>query len=798
MPAREGPGPKRARWLAAGVILLLAGCSRRYYREFADRDTYRIEQQRMTDWRWNLPPRSVEADLNSRIGDIHDPDRVPIPPDDPGARPFQVTAGRPLEFVGWKKRGTTPVEDLRWLDALPRDAEGQVDLNAAMAMKIGLMNSRDYQTQVEEVYLQALALTGTRFQFFLQGFANQDTVFEHSGAGKTEQNQLQLVTSDGFSWLFYSGAQLLVNFANTFIFEYNGKSFQTVNSGLSINLIQPLLSGAFARNVTQPLSLVERQTLYTIRTFAQFRRGFYVTVVSGYLNLLNQVQSIRNQESQVQALKRNLDEYEALVRAAFIDPLQRDQIAQTYQQARFSLLQLEATFQTSLDAYRVQTLGLPADFPLKVDDGPLKLFELNDPRLDDLRKENEALYLSLLQYDRPPDRSVMADTARKLIAEYIRLREVSNGVAEELGRWLARIEKEKGKVGTGPGPLEEDERESFRRQLELSKELEAAYKDARQSIDKDLAAAEKFLAALDALEPEEAFRKLLLDMVARDFRARYSELFVVQTQVRVYLIELAAVPMTLDQAITTAIENRLDLMNALAGVTDAWRDVEFGANQLLPILNVFYAGNLNTSPLHRGIFDFDAANSQHEVGLQFSAPINRRLQRNAYRSDQILYQRARRAYMLTHDQIVQQIRLDMRTLNLNRRQFEIGRISLLIAARQVDQAEYNARTSTGSSSGAGQSAALNLLPALSGLLQAKNSLIQNWVAYEIQRMSLYRDFDLMNIDAFGNWTNDRELSALGRREPLNAPPDVDPGSSAIGREPLFPPPAGGSGPFGRP
>ena len=55
--------------------------------------------------------------------------------------------------------------------------------------------------------------------------------------------------------------------------------------------------------------------------------------------------------------------------------------------------------------------------------------------------------------------------------------------------------------------------------------------------------------------------------------------------------------------------------------------------------------------------------SIQQFGFQFQAPINRRVERNQYRADQIQYQRARRAYMLLRDQIVQPIRLDMRELD---------------------------------------------------------------------------------------------------------------------------------------
>jgi hypothetical protein len=251
-------------------------------------------------------------------------------------------------------------------------------------------------------------------------------------------------------------------------------------------------------------------------------------------------------------------------------------------------------------------------------------------------------------------------------------------------------------------------------------------------------------------------------------------------------------------------------MTALANVTDAWRFVEADGNQLLATVNLFYNGSINTDPKHLGVLRFDSSNSLHTMGIQVQAPINRRAQRNQYRTDQITFQRARRNYMLAHDTVVQSIRFDLRQLNLNRRQFEIGREQLLIAARQVDTAEYNARTATGDSSAQGQTAGTQLQSALQVLLQAKNGLIQNWVAYESQRIELYSDFDTMEIDSQGVWINDGSVPTLGGKPvpavpdplgisagpllPLPASDDVNP-LGAAGEPFPDPPPAGVPGPF---
>ena len=87
------------RWGAVVVmslgLTLVTGCTRTYYRDFADRDTYGILRQRLLDWRWRVPTRIVDADPRSRMADFANPNYEPIPPDEPAATSFRSRAGSP-------------------------------------------------------------------------------------------------------------------------------------------------------------------------------------------------------------------------------------------------------------------------------------------------------------------------------------------------------------------------------------------------------------------------------------------------------------------------------------------------------------------------------------------------------------------------------------------------------------------------------------------------------------------------------------------------------------------------------
>src|SRR5687768_2501457 len=59
------------------------GCSRDYYHRQADREVARIVTEKTKPGRWGLPGFRLQYDPRSRYFDPTNPDRPPMPPDDP-------------------------------------------------------------------------------------------------------------------------------------------------------------------------------------------------------------------------------------------------------------------------------------------------------------------------------------------------------------------------------------------------------------------------------------------------------------------------------------------------------------------------------------------------------------------------------------------------------------------------------------------------------------------------------------------------------------------------------------------
>ena len=67
----------------AAACLVFTGCSRTQYRIQADEDAYSVISERNADPRGRGADYDIDMDPRSRFFDPNDPDRSPMPEDDP-------------------------------------------------------------------------------------------------------------------------------------------------------------------------------------------------------------------------------------------------------------------------------------------------------------------------------------------------------------------------------------------------------------------------------------------------------------------------------------------------------------------------------------------------------------------------------------------------------------------------------------------------------------------------------------------------------------------------------------------
>jgi hypothetical protein len=242
-------------------------------------------------------------------------------------------------------------------------------------------------------------------------------------------------------------------------------------------------------------------------------------------------------------------------------------------------------------------------------------------------------------------------------------------------------------------------------------------------------------------------RVLSIDVV-EDITRELVELQLLQAIARTEVVDLEEIDIRADQALEVARRYRRDWMNRRAQLVDLWRRLQFNANQLQAGLDVFFNGsisNIGDNPFH-----LRTDTGALQAGVRFDAPITRMAERNTYRQSLIEYQQARRNFYNFEDSVAQQIRAQLRAIISFQINFELNRMGVLEAAKQIMINTYldveNQRTATTRAT-----VARDQLQALGDLLNAQNAFMLIYISYEVSRLQLDFNLGTMQLDSDGLW-----------------------------------------------
>src|SRR5262249_41432478 len=124
----------------------------------------------------------------------------------------------------------------------------------------------------------------------------------------------------------------------------------------------------------------------------------------------------------------------------------------------------------------------------------------------------------------------------------------------------------------------------------------------------------------------------------------------------------------------------------------------------------------------------------------------------------------------TEDTILNDVRSEIRQLRVFAENYRIQQEQVLLAYNQVESSleNFNQPAVPGQQSSAGDAAALTnqLLSAQRSLNGAQSQLYSVWIGYINLRMQLYRDLELLPLDARGVWIDEH---ATGSPSPTVKP-----------------------------
>jgi outer membrane protein TolC len=751
---RNGLGAAWACGLAAWLACGLSGCTQMYYRMQADKEVKYLVTQKSNDARWQYDSFTIGMDPRSRYFDPTDPDGPPMPYDDPASHLYMHCIAGKKAYPCWHSNGDWyGLENPRWKDLLMQYNEmaddGAIKLTMNGSVCLGQVHSTEYRTQIETIYLSALDVSTERFRFDVQFFGNSNTVFTHLGAERTGigerntllQGNIPNDTTYSMTKHFSTGADLLVGFANSFVWQFAGPDTNVSSSLLNFSLVQPLLRRGGRVVALEQLTIVERNLLANLRTFQRYRQGFYTTLTvgngtagpvgtvtrrggffggTGLTGFTGQgaggIGGVASGQFGINAGQLGgggtggagigFVAGGAGLTGGYLGLLQQLQQVYNAESLLSALLRTLGLLEANLEAGLIDIVQVD-QFRQQIESaraGVLSAQVAYQTALDSYK----AGLLGL-----PPDIAVKPDEGlleqfqfldtrtvgvQRMIDDFVttvgRLPQDPNpaDIKRALDLLVALREKLASQFASGHADMEALDAKTAERKQSMDARRIAQFDADRVRMTESLADVETrfnntegdLQNLLNSVGTEEASKVTdRIVAVATGLSGLTQELALIKARARLDAVTIPYVNLASERALEIARANRYDWMNNRASLVDTWRLIAFNANALKAGLDLTFSGDLGT--VGNNPAAFNGQNGSLRVGMRFDAPFTRRLERNAYRNALITYQQTRRSLYQYQDGVNFTLRSLIRQLEQLQINMEIQRRAVVIAIRRVDK-----------------------------------------------------------------------------------------------------------------
>jgi outer membrane protein TolC len=375
----------RPTWSALAVAIAVAavGCSPDDYRRDADRQVHKLireEQQRAIDYTpavetpitqsAKTTKKSYEKLPTTAIPDLLENVVLTTPT---GQRDKRRVLGPPADAIAPVASALKEYSAVGRVRAMTRQpyvlgptaaASNAKQFGLFEAIAYAIENSREYQGEMESLYVDALDVTLQRHLFDPRPFANIRDNFT-GGQRSVDYRAANTVTGEvGVRQQLPYGGEIVASALVQFIDALSTNAENGENATLALTGSIPLLRDAGMVNL-EPLIQSERDLIYSVRNFETYRRNFAIRVATAYFRLITSQQSIRNRYVRYVTTIELTNRTEALFDAGRITALE-------VQRAQTELLQSEddvndalVSYENGVDAFKL-LLGMPMDQELSV------------------------------------------------------------------------------------------------------------------------------------------------------------------------------------------------------------------------------------------------------------------------------------------------------------------------------------------------------------------------------------------------------------------------------------------------
>lgn len=242
-------------------------------------------------------------------------------------------------------------------------------LSLTDALAVAARNDRQYQKLKEAVFSRALDLDYEQYQFetsfsglMLTALTGDPGVEKASGRLDGQATRKLPNGTEIVGGLALDVVSLLRD-------DWNSAGF---TGDLTVSV--PLMRGAGRDIVREPLTQAERNLIYAIRSFDNYRKSYAVTVATGYFDVLEYAQYLKNAQENERRLSLNSKRADMLFEAGRMQRIQVDQARTDLLKAGLSVISYYRSYAAKLDTFKI-AIGLPPESLVELDDAELQKLE---------------------------------------------------------------------------------------------------------------------------------------------------------------------------------------------------------------------------------------------------------------------------------------------------------------------------------------------------------------------------------------------------------------------------------------
>ncbi|KPJ56676.1 MAG: hypothetical protein AMS16_01980 [Planctomycetes bacterium DG_58] len=266
----------------------------------------------------------------------------------------------------WPEKEYPPLREGATASAAPAADNETLKLTLMDALQVAAANSRDYQSQKEDVFRAALDLDLESDEFRSTFAGALESVTSADLSGSSAVVGVESGASLDWSRRLQSGAELTAGIALDLVKLLTQSRESSLGVLMDATISIPLMRGAGRHIVAEPMTQAERDVIYAVHTFERYKKTLAVRVASGYLSVLQQLDQVRNAEDNYRRVIAGARRARRLQDAGELDDIQVGQARQEELRGRDRWISAQQSYARSLDSFRI-TLGLPPDARVDLD-----------------------------------------------------------------------------------------------------------------------------------------------------------------------------------------------------------------------------------------------------------------------------------------------------------------------------------------------------------------------------------------------------------------------------------------------